>query len=550
MATSQELGTFFFTIDLNNQIQDKLDQIIKNTTKKTEEGEKKKQSAIKKTSQAIFAFSQQVATSMLAIKAVAIGTGAIFGKVMDSINNYAVGLLQASAVTQASTRDLQALSKQFSILGNISTGQAQEELTALASKIQEAKMGFSDPKQLTIAGINFNQGTTLKTAINDLRTSLKGYSDAQATVFLKQAGLSSNFLFFLRATEEEMKKINEIPFLTEQQLKDIQKAGRSFKFLKELLGGIYKTAQARLAPYLRVEMDKLFAVIVKNKEKFIQFFEDVVKLLVRFTQSVGNVTSMIANFTGSLFNSDKGLQIFLGGLVAIKLAMSPLTRTLTLFYLILDDIAGWSQGKESLFGGLYDVFKQLHDFSPVLGKLAIGLAALGGLKITGALGKLNVALGPLLKFSKVLGPLAAILAINQGISALEEGSQSDSGEDRRKRVALKVLEYGGYGAVGGSFIPGVGTAVGAAVGLVAGGIKGIYDETQQAQRDTSIPIPQTTQQAIQNSVNNANKNVEITDNSTTTITVKSVDEANQIIDNKDANMQKEYKKMSASYGGI
>lgn len=547
MATSQELGTFFFTIDLNNQIQGKLDQIINNTTKKTEKGEKKKQNAIIQTTKEVSNFTQKVTTSMLVIKAAAIGAAAIFSKVMDSINDYAVNLLQASAVTQTSTKDLQMLSKQFAILGNISTGQAQEELTALASKIQEAKMGFGDPTQLTMAGINFNQGTTLKTAINDLRTSLKNYSDAQATVFLKQAGLSSNFLFFLRATDEEMKKINEIPFLTERQLKDIQKAGRSFKFLKELLGGMYKTAQARLAPYLRVEMDKLFAIIIKNKEKFIKFFEDTVRLLVRFTQSVGNVTSMIANFTGSLFNSDKGLQIFLGGLAAIKLMMSPLTRTLTLFYLILDDIAGWSQGKDSLFGGLYDVFKQLYDFSPVLGKLAIGLAALGSLKIIGALGKLTTALNPLLKFSQVLAPLAMILAIHQGTSMLEESIQGESIREKGRRVALKSFEYAGYGALASSVVPGVGTAAGFGGGLATGLVKGIYDEIQ---RNASIPIPETTQQAVQNSVNNANKNVEITDNSTTNITVKSVDEANQIIDNKDTNMQKEYKKMSASYGGI
>lgn len=43
-------------------------------------------------------------------------------------------------------------------------------------------------------------------------------------------------------------------------------------------------------------------------------------------------------------------------------------------------------------------------------------------------------------------------------------------------VGAKALEYGGVGAMLGSVIPGVGTAIGGGIGALVGGIKGAYDE--------------------------------------------------------------------------
>ena len=60
-------------------------------------------------------------------------------------------------------------------------------------------------------------------------------------------------------------------------------------------------------------------------------------------------------------------------------------------------------------------------------------------------------------------------------TGMEAGDKTKVQQGRALKAGAKALEYAGYGAMAGSFIPVIGNGVGAAAGGVIGGIKGIWD---------------------------------------------------------------------------
>jgi hypothetical protein len=58
---------------------------------------------------------------------------------------------------------------------------------------------------------------------------------------------------------------------------------------------------------------------------------------------------------------------------------------------------------------------------------------------------------------------------------MQEADRGKVNQGKALKAGATALEYGGYGAAVGSFVPVIGTAVGGAVGGVIGGIKGVFD---------------------------------------------------------------------------
>lgn len=117
------------------------------------------------------------------------------------------------------------------------------------------------------------------------------------------------------------------------------------------------------------------------------------------------------------------------------------------------------------------------DFSKMLGGAAAGAAAeeSGGLSLsdipTGKFGKF----AKLGKFANVAkGGLAAVAGglVDYGGDKLKEAGHEDLGT--AANIGGKALEYGGTGAMIGSVVPGVGTAIGAGVGGLIGAGVGVY----------------------------------------------------------------------------
>lgn len=285
---------------------------------------------------------------------IATAGGIALNKLVESTMNYAHEQLKAEAISGTSTKAIQNLSLAYSNLSNISLGQATSELAELSKRIENAKLGFENPQNLIIAGINFNANTSLNSAIQDLRKNLSGRSSQEISAFLERAGLSKDLIFMIKASSQELEQFNKIPILTQRQLQDIQKAGRSFDFVKKMIGGLIRMSQAEIAPYLRNELERIFKGIENNKKKIISFMNDTTKGITMFVRAIGRSISLVGDFADKLFKTDKGFQVIAGGLALLWLSAKPFRFMLASIIAILEDIQQWKLTGESPFAKLYE----------------------------------------------------------------------------------------------------------------------------------------------------------------------------------------------------
>lgn len=400
---SIELGEAFITVSFVNKAKKGMEQAEKETMAVITAGEKKKQSRINETTTAfkrqgasILALGGQFNTFMgntskafLGLSAMAT-VGAIgLNKLITSSHDYAQAQLKAEAVSGTSTIAIQKLSNAYSNLANIGLGQATSELSAFAQKIERAKMGFESPLDLMMGGVNFNQGTTLESAMRDLRKNLGGRSTQEVSAFLERAGLSNDLLFVIKASSEELERFNSIPVLSKRQLQDIQGAGRSFGMLKQLIGGLIKTSQAQIAPYLRVELQRLFKTVAINKNKIVDFITGTTKWVSKFITATVRATGLIAEFVSSLMNSKVGFLALAGGIGLIMARTKPLWWALGGIIILLEEIAYWRETGESplagFFEGVQKMYKILDDTVGVTNLLKWALIGLAGASVLNGL---------------------------------------------------------------------------------------------------------------------------------------------------------------------
>lgn len=121
-----------------------------------------------------------------------------------------------------------------------------------------------------------------------------------------------------------------------------------------------------------------------------------------------------------------------------------------------------------------------------IGKVATNTLAKVGTSMAGKIA-MKATSGPLGVVTGVIGGLAQVYGDYKKDEAVATGNLAALTEGRIADTVGTALEYAGYGAMIGSFIPGIGTAVGGAVGAVIGGAVGIWNnwfsaEAQEMQR--------------------------------------------------------------------
>jgi len=125
---------------------------------------------------------------------------------------------------------------------------------------------------------------------------------------------------------------------------------------------------------------------------------------------------------------------------------------------------------------LLDAVKGIESKGGVLGGMMSSLSGMGGglpkaggyLSKVGGLGKLAKGVG--------IGAIAGLAGegLQMGGDKLKEAGYENTG--KAVGVAGTATKYAGYGAMIGSVVPGVGTAIGAGLGGVIGAGKGVYDQ--------------------------------------------------------------------------
>jgi len=400
-------------------------------TKINATSENKKQSLLK--------YTTSVALRMYAIaSAGAVLASVAYTKYMGAVTNVANEILNLNSISGVNVEMIQKMSNAYSVLGNISTERAQSELGALASKIARAKMGWESPLEMSMAGINFNGGTTVESAVNDLRKNLSGMSDAQALPLLEKIGLGKEFLPMLRATQTELETLNSIPILTKQQAQNIRDAGRGFDIIKKQLGGLIMQAQAGMATKMISSFKKFSEMITKNSEKIITFIKTFVEWTGRLATSIMRVTTLIFDMLHAITSASAGFKVLAGVIALMMLPLKPLHWMLIAIYLILDDIQTWRMGGDSFTGDIMKGWDNaLKSIKSHFAEIVLSVASI----VAGIIG----AIAAFKQFDKALGGRTPKPSgTNNVAGAYGKNNQSQAGQSMQKPSAFqKTGEFAG-----------------------------------------------------------------------------------------------------------
>lgn len=239
---------------------------------------------------------------------------------------------------------------------------AEQQLEGLNQKLFELMLTGEGARGFQLAGIN-PVGQDAEVVLEQLRDRIQGMNNTTATYLLQQMGIDPKMLHILRLTREEFEDLNSAIKqyrLTPEQTKEIQAmniqlqiASIRLKYLKDrailALMPVWTQFMASLA-----RVAELLARTAKGVTEFVIKWRGLVlgitlglskleKIRIFFTSISKAVSALITKIPilGRVFAA-------MGGVFARVLA------PLTALYLLLDDIAVFAQGGDSLIGRVFD----------------------------------------------------------------------------------------------------------------------------------------------------------------------------------------------------
>lgn len=222
---------------------------------------------------------------------------------------------------------------------NFSTESAAQGLTALQSNLAQIRLGQGNIEPFQILGIS-PVGKDAPQVIEDLRQAIKGVDDMTAVNLIQQMGLSPEFISLLRLTKEEYQDLTATAnqfMLNEEQRAALQKYGIELRKIHMQMA------------YLK---DKALIAIMPALNQFLKGFMAILEVTGKIVNSIKTMIEYVGQFKGGL--------LALGAVVlGITAAFNPLIATLTALYLILEDLAVWALGGDSLFKLGFDKINEL-----------------------------------------------------------------------------------------------------------------------------------------------------------------------------------------------
>ncbi len=280
--------------------------------------------------------------------------------------------------------------QQWQVAGSIANiGQSAEETTQsianLQSNLAQIKLGGGNVAPFQLLGIDI-YGKDAFQILDEVREQIQGLDSATAVNLIEQMGLTPNFINVLRLSKEEFQQINKEFFINKDQQSSILKLGTTINQLKIKIQMLTFQAVAKLAPYLETVLVKFLKWLEANAPSIVKFVEVLIKLTVGLVTSLAKVGEMIYKIVkgiGDFFVAVMGAKAAITSLIvlagALIIAFAPIELTalaigaaLLALYLVLDDIATWMRGGQSLFGGVYDWIAGIADkVGSVISKIKI-----------------------------------------------------------------------------------------------------------------------------------------------------------------------------------
>lgn len=299
----------------------------------------------------------------------AIGASAVIAyKVIDRmINSLAVANSRMIAFQRQTGISFASLNKYASASASVNFNATPEQMAntmqTLASNLYDIRMGRGDisPYQelAFVGGKPFNPiGMSVDELIESVREAIKDVGDVQATNLITRMGFSPDDLLMLRMTRQEIEQINDL-FLKEGEREDLQKYSLQIKKMR-----------------LEMQLMKDRALLA-----IMPAFIKITNVVKNFGTVWGKVLTDFTEFLNKSFSINDGLKLLAVSFAVILKAVSPLTRTITMLYLILEDLAYWYAGKGSVFGDIFGQRGQSEaekgENRSWFGKTLIGLPKLG-----------------------------------------------------------------------------------------------------------------------------------------------------------------------------
>ena len=331
------------------------------------------------------------------VKGVGAFVGALTGAAI-ALNKFTNDLVESNQamlnLTRTSDISLKTFQKWDSIGRMFGVQNAAQQIEGLNQRLFQLRLTGEGAGGFQIAGIN-PIGQDAEGVLEQLRQRIKGLDDTSASWLLQQMGLDPQMLNLLRMEREEFEKLNkelENYRLTDEQRRSIQQMN------------IYLEVSKQKLQYLK---DRAILAIMPAWVKLVESFARVAEMLARVGKKVGEFVlkwrgliaggvlflsrfKPVAEFLTktSLIFKEIGASIsklilkipvlgkFLGALGGWA---AKILFPFTAFYLLLDDIATFMEGGDSLIGEVFGWLKeQGGDFSKIFSKM-FGGDFLGGI---------------------------------------------------------------------------------------------------------------------------------------------------------------------------
>lgn len=232
----------------------------------------------------------------------------------------------------------------------------------LQKNLNEIKLGGGNISAFQILGIDI-AGKDAFQVLEDLRTKLQGMDTPMARNLIERTGLDASFVGLLKVSRQEFEKLGKQIQLTGMQRQGLSALGKSVKQMQLNFTAFKNQLSASLAPALTKFFESLNSFFSKNGEQIVSITKSIGATFEKFTLILTRVGGLVIDVLEPVFDALKnmlGLEntLVLFGLALAK-AFSPFTIALGGVLLLLEDLAVWFKGGDSLFGGVYDFVAEL-----------------------------------------------------------------------------------------------------------------------------------------------------------------------------------------------
>ena len=300
----------------------------------------------------------QQTISTLKVAALAAGIERIADAAADATSR----LRSVEAQTSVSIKEIQKLQSAANAQNiSLSFDQVASSIKGVEQNLAQIRLGGGNVRPFQLLGIDASQQNPI-TLIDDVRQAIKGLDDATATNIIQEMGFEPEFIRILRRSKEEMEDMVQEGALSETGIKRVESLGRQMAKFRQQVKFIGEQFTATFQPVIET-IFQLFTGVVFSIREFLGLLRQLNLETVAFAAAAATMAKAVG---------------------VLSLAFSPITIAITGLLLLLEDIAVFMRGGDSLFGrfieGMQEVAASikeafdniLPDFSGIKEILALG----------------------------------------------------------------------------------------------------------------------------------------------------------------------------------